>query len=54
MVVIYDADLAYLSLEIESYEYVETVEVLVVENGGALGLWLFAGLGSVAHRRLRV
>lgn len=49
-----DADLAYLSLESENYEYVETVEVVVVEHGGALGVWLFAGLGLVAYRRLRV
>ena len=49
-----DADLAYLSLESENYEYVETVEVVVVEHGGAFGVWLFAGLGLVAYRRLRV
>jgi len=48
-----DADLAYLSLESENYEYVETVEVVVVEHGGALGVWLFAGLGFAAYRRLK-
>jgi hypothetical protein len=48
-----DADLAYLSLESENYEYVETVEVVVVEHGGALGLWLFAGLGFAAYRRFK-
>ncbi len=48
-----DADLAYLSLESENYEYVETVEVVVVEHGGALGMWLFTGLGFVAYRRLK-
>lgn len=48
-----DADLAYLSLESENYEYVETVEVVVVEHGGALGAWLFAGLGFAAYRRLK-
>jgi hypothetical protein len=49
-----DADLAYLSLESENYEYVETVEVIVVEHGGALGIWLIAGLGFVACRRFKV
>jgi hypothetical protein len=49
-----DADLAYLSLESENYEYVETVEVVIVEHGGALGFWLIAGLGFAAYRRCKV
>jgi hypothetical protein len=49
-----DADLAYLSLESEDYEYVETVEVVVVEHGGALGVWLIAGAGFVTYRRFKV
>jgi hypothetical protein len=49
-----DADLAYLSLESEDYEYVETVEVVVVEHGGALDIWLIAGLAFVAYRRFKV
>jgi len=48
-----DADLAYLSLESENYEYVETVDVVVIEHGGALGILLVAGFGFVAHRRLK-
>lgn len=48
-----DADLAILSLESENYEYVETVEVVVIENGGALGIGLIAGLCLLAYRRLK-
>jgi hypothetical protein len=49
-----DADLAILSLESENYEYVETVEVVVIEHGGALGIGLIAGLYLLACRRLNV
>jgi hypothetical protein len=49
-----DADLAILSLESENYEYVETVEVVVIEHGGALGIGLIAGLYLLAYRRLKV
>jgi hypothetical protein len=49
-----DADLAYLSLESEDYEYVETVEVVIVEHGGPLDIWLIAGLAFVAYRRFKV
>ncbi|MFB0912673.1 MAG: GlyGly-CTERM sorting domain-containing protein, partial [Glaciecola sp.] len=49
-----DADLAYLSLESEDYEYVESVKVVVVEHGGALPIWLIAGLGFAAYRRFKV
>jgi hypothetical protein len=49
-----DADLAILSLESEDYEYVETVEVVVIEHGGALGIGLIAGLCIFAYRRLNV
>ncbi|MFQ3251028.1 MAG: hypothetical protein ACI9O6_002868 [Glaciecola sp.] len=46
-----DADLAYLSLESENYEYIEPAEVVVVEHGGALGGLLILGLGFVMFRR---
>jgi hypothetical protein len=46
-----DADLAFISLESENYEYVEPVDVIVVESGGSFGSWLLAGLGLVALRR---
>ncbi|MFQ3206351.1 MAG: hypothetical protein ACI9IT_000485 [Glaciecola sp.] len=49
-----DADLAYLSLESEDYEYVESVEIVVVEHGGAFGIWLIAGLGFITYRRFNV
>jgi hypothetical protein len=48
-----DADLAYLSLESENHEYVETVEVVVVEHGGALGILLLLSLGFVVVRRFK-
>jgi hypothetical protein len=49
-----DADLAILSLESENYEYVETVEVVVIEHSGALGIGLIAGLCLLAYRRLKI
>lgn len=49
-----DADLAFVALESQNYEYVEPVEVIVVEHGGALGMWIFASLGLIAYRRYTV
>lgn len=48
-----DADLAFLSLESENYEYIEPVEVIVVEHGGAMGGMLIAGLGFLVFRRFK-
>ncbi|MBF7074948.1 choice-of-anchor H family protein [Glaciecola sp. MH2013] len=39
-----DADLAFISLESENYEYVEPVDVVVVERGGSTGVWLLVSL----------
>ncbi|MFT5276782.1 MAG: hypothetical protein ACI97K_001116 [Glaciecola sp.] len=46
-----DADLAFLSLESENFEYIEPVEVIVVEHGGAVGILLILGFGFAAYRR---
>lgn len=48
-----DADLAYLSLESENFEYIEPVEIVVVEHGGAIGSWVLMGLGLLAYRRVK-
>jgi hypothetical protein len=47
-----DADLAFLSLESENYEYVEPVDVIVVESGGSLGLFGLFGLSLLVVRRV--
>jgi hypothetical protein len=48
-----DADLAFISLESENYEYVEPVDVIVVERGGSMGGVLLIALGLVAMRRFK-
>lgn len=46
-----DADLAFLSLESEDFEYVKEIDIVYVEHAGSMGILFIIGIAFAAYRR---